>query len=550
MEINRRLLQFDNNMAEGLPVRSSAWGRKSSEKSEENERPILSFAEIMSQELANSLQEVDLNEQARENAEIERILKQAGIDHVSTSETSDSDTSRDYELALQLSEDPDCSVDEFLAKQMQREFDRELELERQFEKSKANGGVAKAVVGHDPYNYFHEEEEELEESSDDDEDFREMATNMLYDYQKPDFPACGFRKDISGNGIITKHDKEINAAKNCERAMHFPLDVQTGDVIGEKLNNKVFNHLKTHLKLENKRQARLKDKDEKATSEANVDAQTRLILFKWINAQEIDRIDGIIATGKESAVLQACKGLGTSADDHFAIKVYKMTLDNFKNRVAYVKDDFRFKNPRRVMKVWAEKEFLNLKRLHRAEIRCPRPIELKKHVLLMSMIGDEEAAPRLKNIIWREEELKIKAYDQVQEIMSRMFKECKLVHGDLSEFNLLYYHEDVFVIDVAQAVDISHPHSLVFLVRDIENVLNFFHKIDTPNLPTPTKLFNDITDLDMVEGKNLLVQVDTFEVENRNQTHKHDKAKPADAEFQRYEEERRLQNSSPAHDYN
>lgn len=133
--------------------------------------------------------------------------------------------------------------------------------------------------------------------------------------------------------------------------------------------------------------------------------------------------------------------------------------------------------------------------------------------------------------------------------MVRMFKECKLVHGDLSEFNLLY-HGDVFVIDVAQAVDISHPHALVFLVRDIENVLNFFHKIDTPNLPTSTQLFNDITNLEMVEGKNLLVQVDTFEVENRNQAHKRDKARPADAEYQRYDEERKLNCSSPAQDYN
>lgn len=69
-------------------------------------------------------------------------------------------------------------------------------------------------------------------------------------------------------------------------------------------------------------------------------------------------------SGKESAVLHASRGLGTSTAEHFAIKVYKMTLDNFKNRVAYVKDDFRFKNPRRVMKVWAEKEFLNLKRYY------------------------------------------------------------------------------------------------------------------------------------------------------------------------------------------
>jgi len=168
----------------------------------------------------------------------------------------------------------------------------------------------------------------------------------------------------------------------------------------------------------------------------------------------------------------------------------------------------------------------------------------------MSMIGNQEAAPRLKNVAWGDEELKTKAYEQVEEIMHRMFKECKLVHGDLSEFNLLYHNEDVYVIDVAQAVDISHPHSLVFLVRDIQNVLDYFDKIGTPNLPTATKLFNEITGLDMVEGKNLLLQVDIFEVENRNQTHKRDKAKPADAEYQKYDEERKLHSSSPAQDYN
>ena len=120
----------------------------------------------------------------------------------------------------------------------------------------------------------------------------------------------------------------------------------------------------------------------------------------------------------------------------------------------------------------------------------------------------------------------------------------------MSEFNLLYHNEDVFVIDVAQAVDVSHPHALVFLVRDIENILKFFEKIDTKSLPTATKLFNDITNLDMKEEGNLLVQVDTFEVENRNQTQKLEKKKPATVEYQKYEEERKLNCSSPAREYN
>jgi serine/threonine-protein kinase RIO1 len=52
----------------------------------------------------------------------------------------------------------------------------------------------------------------------------------------------------------------------------------------------------------------------------------------------------------------------TNEQTHYAVKVYKTTLAGFKNRAEYVKNDFRFKNPRRVMKVWAEKEFLNLQR--------------------------------------------------------------------------------------------------------------------------------------------------------------------------------------------
>lgn len=45
-----------------------------------------------------------------------------------------------------------------------------------------------------------------------------------------------------------------------------------------------------------------------------------------------------------------------------AVKVFKTTLNEFKNRIEYVKDDYRFKNPRKVLKVWAEREMMNLAR--------------------------------------------------------------------------------------------------------------------------------------------------------------------------------------------
>lgn len=59
-----------------------------------------------------------------------------------------------------------------------------------------------------------------------------------------------------------------------------------------------------------------------------------------------------------------CYGFSTTDQQlgEVAIKVYKTTLNEFKNRGDYVQDDYRFKNPRKIMKIWAEKEMLNLNR--------------------------------------------------------------------------------------------------------------------------------------------------------------------------------------------
>jgi len=167
--------------------------------------------------------------------------------------------------------------------------------------------------------------------------------------------------------------------------MHLPLDLPTGDVIEGQFSDKVLGDLRYCSKVEMKKGIRLRDKDEKATNTSSVDAVTRLILFKWINAGDFDAVEGVIATGKESVVLHATSrgsggavgGVeegGEGADEgegeassagtgtHYAIKVYKTSLAAFKNRAEYVKDDFRFKNLRRVMKIWAEKELMNLQR--------------------------------------------------------------------------------------------------------------------------------------------------------------------------------------------
>jgi RIO-like serine/threonine protein kinase len=96
-------------------------------------------------------------------------------------------------------------------------------------------------------------------------------------------------------------------------------------------------------------------------------------------------------------------------------------------------------------------------------------------------------------------------------ILWRLYRVCKLVHGDLSEYNLLYHERQVIVIDVSQSVDLDHPKALDFLREDCKHVNDFFRKAGMPTL-TLRELFDFITDPLVTEGNrdavlNVLQQV-------------------------------------------
>merc|ERR1712086_943319 len=125
-----------------------------------------------------------------------------------------------------------------------------------------------------------------------------------------------------------------------------------------------------------------------------------------------------------------------------------------------------------------------------AGLPCPMPLKLKGNVLLLSMIGGGTggAAPKLKDVVLSAEQLQL-CYDQVLLIMKGLWEEARLVHSDLSEYNLLYHHKQVFVIDVAQAVEKQHPMAMHYLQKDCENVNNFFIKRGLNNcMPVSTLL--------------------------------------------------------------
>lgn len=239
---------------------------------------------------------------------------------------------------------------------------------------------------------------------------------------------------------------------------------------------------------------REKDKSDRATSEQVLDPRTRMILLQLINRNIVSEIHGVLSTGKEANVYHALTIPDPTDSDpdpaplHRAIKVYKTSILVFKDRDRYMSGEFRFRqgynksNNRAMVKLWAEKEMRNLKRIYHAGIPCPEPLYLRLHVLVMGFLGDRKGwpAPRLRDVKFEgltaeEEERKWKdLYIQLLGHMRTLYQVCRLVHGDLSEYNLLYHQDRLFVIDVSQSVEHDHPRSLEFLRMDIKNVSDFF----------------------------------------------------------------------------
>ncbi|KFO89145.1 Serine/threonine-protein kinase RIO1, partial [Buceros rhinoceros silvestris] len=265
----------------------------------------------------------------------------------------------------------------------------------------------------------------------------------------------------------------------------------------DKLNfdDSVINRVTEKCRQKEADMYRLKDKSDRATVEQVLDPRTRMILFKMLTRGVIAEINGCISTGKEANVYHA----STANGENRAIKIYKTSILMFKDRDKYVSGEFRFRhgyckgNPRKMVKTWAEKEMRNLIRLNTAQIPCPEPIMLRSHVLVMGFIGKgDRPAPLLKNAQLSDSKVR-ELYLQIIQYMRRMYQDARLVHADLSEFNMLYHGGDVYIIDVSQAVEHDHPHALEFLRKDCANVNDFFQKHSVAVM-TVRELFEFITD--------------------------------------------------------
>ncbi|KAI1957517.1 Serine/threonine-protein kinase rio1 [Ophidiomyces ophidiicola] len=277
------------------------------------------------------------------------------------------------------------------------------------------------------------------------------------------------------------------------------------------------------------------DKSDRATSEQVLDPRTRMLLLQMINRSVISEVNGCLSTGKEANVYHAVSYPDGEDGEPVqrAIKVYKTSILVFKDRDKYVTGEFRFRqgynksNNRAMVKVWAEKEMRNLKRIYAAGIPCPEPLYLRLHVLAMGFLGNSKGlpAPRLKDVELQDADPETRwraLYMELIGYMRTMYQDCRLVHADLSEYNILYHKHKLFIIDVSQSVEHDHPRSLEFLRMDIKNVSDFFGRkgVDTLSEPTVFEFILSPEGPRMVDGCNdqMIQELENL-FANRTETH-------------------------------
>jgi len=215
---------------------------------------------------------------------------------------------------------------------------------------------------------------------------------------------------------------------------------------------------------------RRKDADHAKTYDEVFDEATLLAVYKFVSDDVIRTVDYPVSTGKEGNVFHA-----TTSEGAAALKIYRVSNANWRSLYEYLQGDPRFKKIgrtfREMISVWAQKEFKNLQRMRTAGVRVPAPIAVHRNLLLMEYLGDETMpAPTMKDLPIEDPAT---AYEDVVGSMAAMRK-AELVHGDLSEYNLLWWDGHPWVIDCAQAVPFAHPRSEDWFRRDVANVARYF----------------------------------------------------------------------------
>ena len=198
----------------------------------------------------------------------------------------------------------------------------------------------------------------------------------------------------------------------------------------------------------------------------------------------IDDVTRQLMSGKEAMVFVV-----TCGDEVRCAKVYKeANKRSFRQSVDYT-EGRKTKNSRQARAMqkgskygresqeaaWQSAEVDALYRLANAGVRVPTPYNFYEGVLLMELVtGDDgNAAPRLNDVQLSATTAREYHAFLIQQVVRMLC--AGIVHGDLSEFNILVGSDGPVIIDLPQAVDAAgNNHAKDMLVRDVTNLANYF----------------------------------------------------------------------------
>jgi len=218
-----------------------------------------------------------------------------------------------------------------------------------------------------------------------------------------------------------------------------------------------------------------KRSEEMEALEEVFDKPTLMIIYRMLNQNIIKKIFGVVKAGKESKVFW-----GKSSSGDIAIKIYLTVSREFrKGMLTYIEGDPRFRKVKRGARVliylWAKKEFKNLQLAYASKVNVPKPITVDGNVLVMQFIGEEgKPAPLLKEVKLKKPSV---TYRKILSFIKTLYRKAHIVHGDLSEYNIMVWKNEPVLFDFAQAVSIFHPMAEDFLIRDLRNVNSYFSKL-------------------------------------------------------------------------
>jgi len=240
--------------------------------------------------------------------------------------------------------------------------------------------------------------------------------------------------------------------------------------------------LKKEKSYETEQLMKVKRSEELEVMEEVFDRSTLMVIYDFLNAGVLGDIYGVVSAGKESRVYWAKDPGGRE----LAVKIYLTVSAEFrKGMLPYIEGDPRFKgvkhDTRSLVFTWARKEYRNLQQATWAGVRVPKPVTVRDNVLIMEFIGkDGESAPSLKE---RSPANPNRIYSEILVFLKKLYVKAELVHGDLSEYNVMVWKGHPVIFDVSQAVSVVHPMADFLLRRDLTNLNRFFSRLGVNVLP-------------------------------------------------------------------